>query len=401
MAGQFRGVGGKLVASGVSVDAAPGDGRTPTTVDNSGAVLLMKILVISLAGIGDTILATPLIQELRANFPEAQIDALVLWAGSKDVLEGNPHLNSVFQRNLMKEGYVKAWNFLRPLRTARYDVSINTHPQSRMHYRMVARCVAARQRLSHLYDSWHLLDSWMVTRTIPQDYARHTVEQNLDFLKLLGKKPTLPEHRLQIFLTKADQEAAQSLIDSHPLRERQRLGIHVGSGGTKNLTLKRWPLERYIELTGAIRKIWPNLGVLLFGGPDEEPQLRQIMEAHPSPLLVRAQTKTLRQAAALMQQCAAFLSVDTALMHLAAAVNAPGQVVIEAPTFNKTNEPYRNEFTLVRNPAVAGRNLEFYRYDGHGIRGTRQELIRCMESVTVDAVLGALAKVLQPAIRKD
>ena len=46
----------------------------------------MKILVISLAGIGDTLFATPLIHELRANFPDATIDALVMWPGAKDLL---------------------------------------------------------------------------------------------------------------------------------------------------------------------------------------------------------------------------------------------------------------------------------------------------------------------------
>ena len=62
----------------------------------------MKILVISLAGIGDTLIATPLIHELRENFPGATIDALVIWPGSKDLLENNPHLNRVYQKNLIK-----------------------------------------------------------------------------------------------------------------------------------------------------------------------------------------------------------------------------------------------------------------------------------------------------------
>src|SRR2546426_628962 len=79
-------------------------------------------------------------------------------------------------------------------------------------------------------------------------------------------------------------------------------------------------------------------------------------------------TQNLRQAAALIEKCAAFLSVDTALMHLAAAMRVPQQIVIEAPTFNKTNEPFGQPYLLVKNPAVAGRNLDFYRYDGHGIR---------------------------------
>jgi ADP-heptose:LPS heptosyltransferase len=154
--------------------------------------------------------------------------------------------------------------------------------------------------------------------------------------------------------------------------------------------MKRWPLRRYIELLAVVRRGWPELAVVLFGGPDEEPELQQILAAHSSPLVVRARTKTLRQASALMQRCTSFLSVDTALMHLAAAMKTPGQIVIEAPTFNKTNEPYRNPFTLVRNPAVNGRNLEYYRYDGRGIRGTRADLIQCMESVTVDSVAAAI-----------
>ena len=195
---------------------------------------------------------------------------------------------------------------------------------------------------------------------------------------------------LQIFLSKADQEWADTFIATHKLSSHQRLGLHVGSGGTKNLALKRWPLRRYIDLLGLVRRAWPDLSILLFGGPDEEPELQEVLAAHASPLVVRARSQTLRQAAALMQRCDAFLSVDTALMHLAAAVKARRQMVIEAPTFNKTNEPYGNPFTLVRNPAVAGRNLQYYRYDGRGIRGTREELIRCMESVTVESVAAAI-----------
>jgi hypothetical protein len=77
-------------------------------------------------------------------------------------------------------------------------------------------------------------------------------------------------------------------------------------------------------------------------------------------------------------------------MHLAAAMKVLRQVVIETPTFNKTVEPWHQPFAIVRNPAVAGRNLEYYRYDGADIRGTPGELQRCMASVTVDAVYRAV-----------
>jgi ADP-heptose:LPS heptosyltransferase len=98
-----------------------------------------------------------------------------------------------------------------------------------------------------------------------------------------------------------------------------------------------------------------------------------------------------------MKRCTSFLSVDTALMHVAAAAGAPRQIVIEAPTLNKTNEPYGNAWTIVPNPAIGGRNLDYYKYDGAGIKGTAEELKRCMASVSVQAVLDAIGKQLDAA----
>ena len=72
----------------------------------------------------------------------------------------------------------------------------------------------------------------------------------------------------------------------------------------------------------------------------------------------------------------------------------PRLVVIETPTWNKPIEPYSHPFTLIPNPAVAGRNLEYYRYDGAGIRGSPAELLRCMSSVTVQSVCAVLHRLL-------
>jgi len=109
----------------------------------------VKILVISLAGIGDTLFAMPLIHELRANFPDATIDALVLWRGSKDLLENNPHLDTVRQKNLIADSKISSLKFLSKLWWAGYDVSINTFPQSRRHYRLVAKFINASTRIGH------------------------------------------------------------------------------------------------------------------------------------------------------------------------------------------------------------------------------------------------------------
>jgi len=75
-------------------------------------------------------------------------------------------------------------------------------------------------------------------------------------------------------------------------------------------------------------------------------------------------------------------------------MKVPKQVLIESMAFGPTLEPYGRPYRLVNNPAVHGRNLEYYRYDGKGIRGTKEELLKIMESVKPDDVFNAVVEVL-------
>ncbi len=354
----------------------------------------MKILVISLAGIGDTLIATPLLRELRANFPDATIDALVMWPGAKDLLEHNPNVNRVFQKNLLKCGKLEAVKFLWSLRREKYQLSINTHPQSRIHYRIAAWLAGAEVRISHEYECFNWLDRWLVTGTLPQDYTRHSIDNNLDVLPLIGAQKKLPAHEMEFFLRPTEERFADDFLVKHKLFGQKILGIHVGSGGTKNLPLKRWPVKNYAGLVRQLNKERPDLRILLFGGPEETKDHEIVLAQANRELTREAKTKNLRETAALMKRCSAFLSVDTALMHLAAAMKVPNQVVIEAPTLNVTNWPYGNNFTLVKNPVVNGRNLDYYRYDGGDIKGSREELLVCMESVKVADVFATVTKLI-------
>ena len=74
------------------------------------------------------------------------------------------------------------------LRRDRYDVSINTHPQSRIDYRVVARIIGATHRISHGYEYFHLLDRWLVTHACRR-ITPHSMDNNLKLLSLLGKAP--------------------------------------------------------------------------------------------------------------------------------------------------------------------------------------------------------------------
>jgi heptosyltransferase-2 len=354
----------------------------------------MKILLIAMSGIGDTLIATPLIHELRANFPSAQIDVLVMWAGAKDLLERNPHVNRVWQKNMIKEGALKTLPFLLTLRRERYDVSLNAHTQGRLAYRGVAAVIGAKLRVGHAYENTKPWERVLIHKTVPEDYTVHNIDNNNRLLPLIGAKTLLPSHEMELELTEAETAWAGEFLAKNNLSGRKKLGLHVGSGGTKNLALKRWPLENYIDFLKQFTAARPDVAVILFGGPEEVEPHARIRAEVPSANILTPETKNLRQAGPLMKHLDAFVSVDTVLMHLAAAMKVRNQLVIEAPTINATNVPYGNAYTLIKNPGVNGRNLEYYRYNGKPIQGTDEELIALMKSVRVEDVFAAVMKVL-------
>ncbi|MEM2956105.1 MAG: glycosyltransferase family 9 protein [Candidatus Pacearchaeota archaeon] len=343
----------------------------------------MKIIIISLAGIGDTLCATPLIAELRKNFPNAVIDVVVMWKGSKDILENNPNLNNVYHYNILKD-LTKIIKYFK-LRKNKYDISINSYPQSRIEYRLIASLIKAKKRLSHIYENWCFLDNHLINLKINEDYHSHLIENNLKFLNLLNKKQLLKNHSYQIFLNKKDIEFANKIIKLNNLRNKKIIGIHVGSGTTKNLALRRWPIKNYLELITLILKDKKNV-VLLFGGPEELKDNEYIRKKINNERVINIKTSNIRESAAIIKHCDYFISIDTSLMHIAAAMKVKHQIVIETPTFNKTVEPYKRRYILIKNPLIHGKNLEYYKYDGKGIKMDKKEIKKVMNSIKVKEV---------------
>ena len=256
-----------------------------------------------------------------------------------DILVGNPHLNRIHHFNMLKEGSGRTLRFLMGLRREGFDISLNTYPQSKSQYRIITRLLAAKVRASHRYDNRGWWDGWLVNREIAQSYDQHSVSQNLALLDVIGAKPKCDRHVTQLFLSSDEIGWAKEYVDRNQLRDSVLVAFHVGSGTTKNLALRRWPLDYYRELIARLLNLRSNLKVLLLGGPEEQQDHRWLMEKVANPRLLVPETKNMKQAAGLLEFCDAFLSIDSALMHLAAAMQVPHQFVIETATFNKTIEP--------------------------------------------------------------
>ena len=97
----------------------------------------MKILILALSGIGDALMFTPALKLLRQSLPSAEIDALVMFKGTKEIYETNTNFNKIIHFDLIKEGTLNSLKFVLGLRN-KYDATINIYPSNRKEYNKIA-----------------------------------------------------------------------------------------------------------------------------------------------------------------------------------------------------------------------------------------------------------------------
>jgi ADP-heptose:LPS heptosyltransferase len=259
-----------------------------------------RVLVFSMAGIGDTLMATPVLRELRGQWPGARIEVVVMWPGSAQLLEGNPHVDAVHAFNLIERPRAEGLRFVMGLRRPRADVSLTLHPQGRREYRWVAWLAGARRRLSHRYENQGWLDRCLVTDGVEQDYSVSCAENNLRLVDLMGGRRREARPRYELFLSDSEQAWARDWCHEEGLEGTPWLGIHVGSGGTKNLALRRWPVERWAAFLRDWREARPGVPVVAFGGPGERGAHESLARVLPPGCVRFPAAPSLRAAAALV-----------------------------------------------------------------------------------------------------
>jgi len=68
----------------------------------------MNILIIALSGIGDALMFTPSLEKLSKEIPTAEIDALVMFKGVKDIYDKLPQISKVRYYDFLNSSKLKS-----------------------------------------------------------------------------------------------------------------------------------------------------------------------------------------------------------------------------------------------------------------------------------------------------
>ena len=179
---------------------------------------MKNIIVLALAGIGDSILATPMISNLRKMHPEAKITALAIYPIVRDTFERNKDIDEVIFFDFLKEGYIKSLMFVLKLRKRRFDLSLLAYPANRFQHNLISYLIGAKIRIGHLYEIRRTTSlSFLHTNRITIDENRHNIDENLKLLEVVGGDATKLDKKMNFSITKEERNFADKFLKEHEL----------------------------------------------------------------------------------------------------------------------------------------------------------------------------------------
>ncbi|MDQ2867682.1 MAG: glycosyltransferase family 9 protein [Verrucomicrobiota bacterium] len=290
----------------------------------------MKILLLQLRRLGDLILTTPAIEAVRAQFPQAKITLAVARA-CEPLL---PAIRNVDQFLITRRGLrdLGAWV---EIRRGCFDAVVDFTRNDRSAW--LTLLSGAKQRVTSEESPLNF------KRRAYTDFAAgslrnlHTIDFDLAQLAPLGIRPESADPILA--LPAAAQQSASSMIQAQWHDEPFAI-FHPCSARIE----KFWEPERWAEvITFAAREL--GLRPVLSGGSSlmEQNHLAAIRAKFNVDVLdLSVDLLTL---AALIERARLLVTVDTAPMHLAAALRTP-QVALFGPT-NPFHWRPRNDRTTI------------------------------------------------------
>ncbi len=336
-----------------------------------------RILIIQLDHLGDAVLTSPLISQLRTAYPEAAIDVLAS-PSNHEVFESNPNVDRVriaertwFERSAARWGLLReVWRLGRALRAEHYDLGLDVRGD------VLSILVLALGGVSRRVGFAMGGGAFLLTDVAEWTAGRHEVRSRLALLEPLGIEPDFST-RAAVHVQDEDRIAiANRLLEAWPRRGSRRqevpvqstirhendgwrdlapstsddprearfqdsadwlhadhfrphpplLAVHLGAG----TAAKRWPKRHWKMLVERFLK--DGWRVVIIGGSEDSP-LSRMLAPHEQ-LLDWSGRLSVTQTTALLERADLFIGADSGPAHLAASAGTLSVIL-----FSGTNNP--------------------------------------------------------------
>ncbi|AQW88190.1 glycosyltransferase, family 9 [Campylobacter pinnipediorum subsp. caledonicus] len=259
--------------------------------------------------IGDTLFSTPVFRVFKQHYPDVKTIALLNPKNAK-LFENDPNLDEIVLYNGRWKSFLKIRNILK---SKNIDIAFLLHSNEPQ-----ATPLAFLSGVKYIFklpndrNYFNFLNS---NKPTPYPENTHVVLSRLQQLEFIGIKST--DTRMQLFLNENDRNIARTILKR---KHGQKI---IGFQICASTNSRMWTIERWCELANLILKN-NNTRIVLTGSPQEK-VLTNILEEkiNNNRVLNIAGKFNLSEAAAIIGELDALVTLDTGPLHIAAALRTP------------------------------------------------------------------------------
>ena len=338
-------------------------------------------------GIGDFVIAMPLIQSIKSQDPTATVD--IFTCSDKRRIDLNKKTVDL-QGDIRhcyyytKEEPLHSLMFLLKAGYHSYDYGIvlehlNSKYMSSWPSKIIDFCCKTTIGAYNPYNG----ATYKRSINRPDSYYIYDLEN--DILKQLGFEPTIMK-RESYFLDK--NPVSEPIIINHP-----SIVFCIGSGHVANeklhnpyaLSLKSWPTKNWVELGNKL--VGRGYEVIFIGGSMEQGMIEPYHDELDSRIVSFIGKHSIKESFQVVREADLVVGVDTGLIH-AAAIQGTATLTLFGPTDPTIVKPFGPYSEIIHNTVECSPCLG---YD-HSYTCTNN---KCMQGISVDLVLDSILQIFE------
>ena len=259
----------------------------------------------------------PTIEAVRENFPESTISVVARpWV--TPLLENHPAVDYVLPI-IKGSGHLSRVSDIirvaRQIRREKYDLAILL--QNAFEAALLTYMAGINFRVGYNTD-WR---RFLLSHTVIRDnevWSLHQVEYYLYILRAMGWDAKSRDPR--VFVAESDRKAIKSVLAAAGIEQDHTL-IGLNPGAVFG-PAKRWPAERFAAIGDWAAQRWGAKAIVM-GSEGDQNICTEVNKLMKHGLLNLCGRTTLGEVMALIERCHYFVTNDSGLMHIGAALHVP------------------------------------------------------------------------------
>jgi lipopolysaccharide heptosyltransferase II len=339
------------------------------------ALANFKILIIKFSSLGDVVLSTAAIREMRKKFSDNYNITFLTGEEAKEVLLTCPYIDELMVGDFKNKdkGLRGILNLANILRKKNFDIVIDLQNNRRSH--ILSFLTFCKDRYGYDNAKFGFLLNHRIKDEKP---PINPIEHQFRILHMLGIELTDPT--LELWPRQIDFRYIDEFLSSHWLSANQKIvGINISA--SQRWLSKNWPLEHLVKLCQDLSL--RDMRVVITGTLKDLAESNILMEKLKDKKVINACGKTtVNQLACLIKRCSVFISADSSPLHIAASVGTPF-IALFGPTDPRRHLLPGRDYAVIKKELPCSPCYK-----------PRCKDKKCMELITPKEVLEAVDKLL-------